>query len=218
MRRELMKDHFDQASQARDAVVRGQLALAEAPLTWLGQHGFAKDLPADWRPHIDRMQQAAVEATKLSTLAAAAAGVSAMASECGACHQALSRGPELEPTGLESDDSTKPLSAQAALQHRMDEQLWGIERMWEGLVIPSDHAWREGAKSLGELKAHPLVAAKLRARLERVRSLGVEASAASNAELRARSYARILAECGSCHAESGVDPGATPEPEQPSEP
>jgi mono/diheme cytochrome c family protein len=214
-----MQDHFGQASQARDAIVRGQLALAEAPLIWLGQHAFAKNLPAEWHPHIDRMQRAALEANRLSTLTAAADGVSAMASECGGCHSALGRGPTLTPSDwTELDEAAKPLAAQAALQQRMDKQLWGIERMWEGLIVPSDLAWQQGAQSLSELKAHPNVAAKLRARLGRVRALGTQARAASDAAARGQAYARILAECGSCHAELGVDPGAAGEPAPTSKP
>jgi cytochrome c553 len=208
-----MQDHFGQASQARDAVVRGQLALAEAPLIWLGQHSFPKNLPAEWRPHIDRMQRAALDATQGSTLTAAADGVAALAFECGACHKAQGRGPKLEPSDwTELDEASKPPAAQAALEQRMHKQLWGIERMWEGLVIPSDVAWQQGALSLSELKAHPNVAAKLRARLQRVRALGAEARAAGDAYARSQAYARVVAECGSCHAELGVDPGAAGEP------
>jgi len=204
----LMKDHFGLASQARDAIVRGRLEEAEAPLVWLGQHAFSKNMPESFRPHIDRMQEAARKAKSENTLQAAAQAVATMALECGACHTALRSGPKFEPSDwTELGDPKAQVAPRAALRERMHEELWAMERLWEGLVGPWDDAWREGSKSLRGLKGHSGVPAVHRARLEAVKALGQEASGLDQGAARAQLYGRVLAECGSCHASAGIDPG-----------
>jgi mono/diheme cytochrome c family protein len=89
----------------------------------------------------------------------------------------------------------------------MHVQLWAIEQLWQGLIGPSDAAWQSGAGSLQEGSGHPRLPRAQRVRLERVRALGGEAGSAASGADRGRIYGRILAECGSCHASTGVDPG-----------
>jgi mono/diheme cytochrome c family protein len=201
---DLMKDHFGMASQVRDAVVRGQLEQAEAPLVWLGQHGLASSMPATWRIHVERMQLTARRASSASTLAAAGQAVGQLAAECGACHATLRQGPEFEPSDV---NDLGPTGASPALRERMHRQLWAIERLWEGLVGPSNAAWQAGADNLRQGHGHSRVPAPQQARLERVRGLGVEAGDAASRADRGQIYGRILAECGNCHASAGIDPG-----------
>jgi cytochrome c556 len=212
---DLMKDHFSLASQARDAVVRGRLEQAEGPLVWLGQHALAKDMPSTWRLHVERMQQAARRALTEGTLASAGQAIGATAAECGACHTMVHRGPKFEPSDFNDLRESDTKGARAELQERMHGHLWAIERMWEGLVGPSDDAWRAGAETLREGQGHPRVAKAASKRLELVRSLGGEARDVTDGAGRAAIYGRILAECGGCHAGSGVElggPGTADEP------
>jgi cytochrome c553 len=203
-----MRDHFSAATQARDAIVRGRLEHAEAPLTWLGQHAAAKDMPATWRPHVERMQSAARQAKDEGTLAAAAQAIAVTAAQCGACHELVHRGPEFRSAA--SADTHQPSAAatpRAELRERMHDHAAAIERLWHGLVGPSDAAWREGGERLGRAHGHPPVPPAQRARLERVRALGEQARAVTSDGDRTATYGRILAECGSCHARAGLDPG-----------
>lgn len=209
----LMKDHFGVATQARDAVVRGRLEQAEGSLTWLGQHTAARDMPAAWQPYVERMQQAARKAKAESTLAAAGRAIADTAAECGACHAALHQGPEFAADAREKPGAAVPPSTQRAeLRERMHEHASAIERLWQGLIGPSDRAWREGAESLSVLHDHGHVPIARLARLGSIRALGERAGNLPSAPERAALYGRILAECGDCHASAAVDPGALERP------
>jgi hypothetical protein len=212
----LMKDHFGAATQARDAVVRGRLEDAEAPLTWLGQHSAARDMPSTWQPYVERMQQAARKAKAESTLAAAARAIAGTAAECGACHAALHQGPAFQASAPgEPRSAAAPPTPRAQLRERMHEHASAIEQLWQGLIGPSDSAWRQGAESLGRLHDHPPVPAAQRARLARIQALGEQAGALAGGPERAALYGRLLAECGDCHTIAAVDPGALKGPGAP---
>ena len=84
----------------------------------------------------------------------------------------------------------------------MARHQWAADRLWEGLIAPSDQAWLSAAELLLEA---PLALAdsqhtdQTRALTERVRGLGLEARSAARSGDRARIYAEFLGTCAVCH-------------------
>lgn len=92
---------------------------------------------------------------------------------------------------------------------RMHRHAWGSERLWEGLMAPSDAAWQAGAAALAHA---PVKTPKLPAgapkdfasSLTKLRDLGVQASQATSAEERSKVYALTLAMCAECHSQAAI--------------
>jgi hypothetical protein len=190
----VMRAHFHDALLIRQAVIAGTPEQAANPATVLALIENLDDLPAGWRDFVERMQQDARRITDSTSSAQAAAAAADLGVACGLCHQKLG-GPRV---------SGEPPPAQGTtLEQRMKRHMWASERLWEGLVVPSDDAWNTGAKALaGEpfpeeiLKSggvHARSAAKDFAAL-------VAKAATKKAPLeRAGVYAELLVTCGGCH-------------------
>ena len=92
----------------------------------------------------------------------------------------------------------------------MVRHLWAADRMWEGLVGPSEAAWTAGAEAMAETQ--PAMAGALRASvsgqgagvfLEELGLLAQEAKDARGIDARADVYGRLLGTCDRCHSQLG---------------
>lgn len=200
---EHMKDHFAQALQARDALIRGDLVAMGPPAAWLADHRLSETLPEQWRPHVGDMQNAAKLAQQAGDVAVAADAVGSMGAACGRCHQALGatvQFPGQSPEGKES-----------SVADRMMRHRWAEARMWEGLVGPADTAWDAGVAALQDAPLHPEMLAENRSPpkdvvdlADRVHSVGLRGKLAKDSESRARLYGQYLASCEACHVKLRV--------------
>lgn len=77
--------------------------------------------------------------------------------------------------------------------------------MWDGLVMPSDDAWRSGTVTITRA---PLVAPEqaqkpvppaLHERIEVTRELGKQARLATTYQERGRVFGELIAGCAQCH-------------------
>ena len=89
----------------------------------------------------------------------------------------------------------------------MIRHLWAADRLWEGLVGPSEEAWRAGALAMAETQAElasefraSSAAGRIGAFLEEVSLLAKEAVDAEGLEDRADVYGRLLGTCDRCHS------------------
>ena len=83
----------------------------------------------------------------------------------------------------------------------MVRHLWAADRMWEGLVGPSDDAWLAGSSALAGSLSLP--SGNVRGPEELLRQVGAlagEAETATGQEARAEIYGRLLGTCSQCHA------------------
>ena len=94
----------------------------------------------------------------------------------------------------------------------MVRHIWAADRMWEGLVGPSEEAWLAGAEALSE--TGPALAEAFRASLpagvlagflEEVNALANQAITSNERGERPGIYGRILDACHRCHAAKGHD-------------
>jgi len=193
-----MAAHFERARALRDGVIAGEIEDLRAPATWLASQIDEATFPEPWRAHVRQIHASARAIVEAATIDAAAGEVATMARTCGACHRALAGGPTLTiPPPPEHVPGTN--------SHMMRHQ-WAAERMWEGLVVPSDEAWERGAAALAE---SPLASEALTenvelpeealAMRERVHALGSRGKEVREPAERARIYGEFIAACATCH-------------------
>jgi cytochrome c553 len=208
-----MQDHFTQAIQALDAIVRGDRMAMKAPAEWLADHKLLATLPEVWKPHVGDLQNAARLALQANDLAVAADAMGAMGAACGRCHTEL--GVTLEFSGM------SPEGKESSVLDRMLRHQWAADRMWEGLIGPSDLAWSAGVAALQEAPLHPDMLADNQSPpqavvelAEKVHKLGQRGRLIQERGARAKLYGEYVATCAECHTQLGVQFGATRPPQR----
>ncbi len=192
-----MVDHFDEALAIRDALIEGDLEAARRRARALVERRPA-DLPAQADRYAADFRVAAQAVIEAPDRGTAGRAVGRLAASCGACHQGLSVGVDLAPP---APPPTDPSTAGHMLRH-----LWAADRLWEGLVVPSDEAWARGAAALADAALRPETLSpdlplypKIEALALRVHSLGDEGKTAVDTGYRIDIYAGLLATCARCH-------------------
>ena len=189
-----MRGHFTTATLMQTAVIQADLETLRQQAQWLVQHPAPPDMPIGFSVFLENLHANARAAAAAETLADAAMAVAKTAASCGACHaQGAAQ------TWLDSD--VLPPGGETESQ-RMARHQWAADRLWEGLIAPSDQAWLNAAEVLLEA---PLALTGTRdteqtmALTERVHSLGQQARSAARSSDRVRIYAEILGTCADCH-------------------
>jgi cytochrome c553 len=205
---EHMGVHFERATEARDALVFADLEAMREPFTWLSLHQPPPRLPGVGLPHFDAMRAAAAEGVEAQDIEAAAKAAAELAKACGGCHAAVEGGPTF-------DSSTLPPLEEGVKSH-MARHRWAADRMWEGLVVPSDSAWERAIVMLGEggVGEHEMPEAMRRSPRALELRKQVHALAGEDAPTaghRAELYATLLVACAECHTVTGT-PRPTPGP------
>ncbi len=202
-----MHGHLDQVGAVKAAVIAGDLAAVREPAFWLAEHE-EPGVPEPWIPYVDEMRRYAERAATSQDLTAAAAAVSEIARACGDCHLAsgfsVAFGYDQRPPGDVQN-----------LRTEMQRHLWAADRMWDGLIGPSDRAWKAGTDMLAEVQlTAPQVTSEESKQqqavdlVSRIQALGRQGSLASSRELRSGLYGEFLALCASCHSLTGGGPGS----------
>jgi len=88
----------------------------------------------------------------------------------------------------------------------MARHVWAADRMWVGLLGPSNAAWLDGARDFQggwldtqEVLVDPEDRIQMRALVRHVYDLGAEAAQATEPHRRAEIYGEFLATCADCH-------------------
>jgi hypothetical protein len=192
---EPMAEHFLQINAIRDAVIAGDLAATKEPSQWLIEHLVADDLPLRWRSHVPAIQRAAQAVHDAENVEAAAYAAAEAAAVCGQCHQDV----EVE---LKPSTEPEPLKDDTQFAY-MDRHAWGANRMWDGLVAPSDEEWQRGAKAFMEAPLHAEGASEELAKLaDRVHGIAATAATQTEPADRAGHFAALIATCADCHTKA----------------
>ncbi len=194
---EQMVKHFDEALAIRDALIEGDLEAARRRARSLGERK-PEALPAQAAGYVAEFRaaaQAVWEAPDRGTLARA---VGRLAASCGDCHRGSNVRVELEPPA--------PPPTDPGVTGHMWRHLWAADRLWEGLVVPSDEAWTRGTAALADAALRPEalspdlpVYPRIEALAQRVHVLAEEGSKAVDRRARIDIYAGLLATCARCH-------------------
>lgn len=198
-----MHRNLSRTVDIQTGVVQGDLEKAKKGAAWLLEQQDEMMVPREGtEPHRAMLAAAAriAEATDLGTVATQ---TGRLAEGCGSCHRAVGGGPRF----VVGNTSPKGTSQEA----QMIRHLWAADRMWEGLVGPSDEAWEAGAKAMAETQ--PALARAFEASasmpdpaglLREVNLLANEAVSAATLAERAEVYGRLLNTCNRCHAPAGI--------------
>ncbi len=197
-----MANHFDEALAIRDALIEGDLEAARHRARSLVERR-PTDLPGQAARYVAEFRAAAQAVVEAPDRGTAARAVGRLGASCGACHRGSNVQVELEPPA-------PPPTDPGAIGHML-RHLWAADRLWEGLVVPSDEAWAQGAAALADAALRPEALSpdvplypRIEALALRVHSLAGEGKTAVDTGLRIDIYAGLLATCARCH---GLLPG-----------
>lgn len=205
---EHMHQHLSAMRAMKAFIIAGQLDdnLREAAI-WVEEHEATQGLPGDWQPYVAAMRRYAGQVADARHLDFAAVSVGEMARVCGDCHDANN-----VQVGFGSYDSAPPPASNIRVQMR--RHLWAVDRMWEGLISPSDQAWRLGAETLAGVQVNAAdigVTGTQQRRVDyllgRARQIGAEGSTVESREARGALYGELLSLCADCHSMTGGGPG-----------
>jgi cytochrome c556 len=185
-----MDEHFMDISAIRDAVVDGDLATVTELSERLQVRESESDHPTEWDAHIDAVVALAGELRAADGLAPAAAKTAELGAACGACHHALDVHPPFDDAVEPGDDDSG-----AGIMRRHQ---WATERLWEGVVGPSDWAWTRGADAFADPPG--CVAGTDLEICATLHALGPRLVAATEPDTRATLYGELLGTCAACHA------------------
>lgn len=201
-----MRQHYQHVGEAQTAVIEGKLDQARAASRWVAERDSLPGLPAEARPFEAALHRNAAAGAVAVDLAAAARATGRMGASCGACHQALQRGPRFG-SGLSPEASDRPVS------NAMQRHIWGADRMWEGLISGSDTAWVAGARAIADPSTYRELFNPGSSRGESMRGLADvlqnsarQAIPETDQEHRAGLYAEVIGTCSGCHQMAHVTP------------
>jgi cytochrome c553 len=191
-----MQRHFDEASAIKDAAIDGDLETMHETAKWVVDSQDPTDYPLAWRPHVVRLVEAAQRVAQAGNVDAAAAATAEVAANCGGCHLAVQARPGFGALAEPADDgSTVGI---------MDRHQWAADRLWEGIVGPSDEAWTNGVRSFVSapgcrIDPEEPLSEYMTVLCRQVEGLGVRAASAHAQPERARVYGEFLRTCAACH-------------------
>jgi len=195
---------FEPRCDPRIGIMRGDLAQAQRAARDLVDHCQVHNAPDALRADVMSVADLAHRIAEAPDLAAAARTTALMGAACGSCHVAAS-------ARLDLAIVTTPTAGEGPTTTQMRRHYWASDRMWMGLVGPSDTNWAAGAAVLRDPTAYvsqvssratdPLKAESLAAR---VADLGTQAESAHGAD-RVMVYGEYLGACATCHT---LIPGA----------
>lgn len=193
-RERLMRAHFKETALIRKAVIDGALEAAVSPAADLKNMKGLGTIQKGWKPSLDALGNAAQRFGQSPDLPAAAAAIADIGVACGTCHKS-GGGPKVNVEAAPTPDKS--------LASQMKRHAWAAERLWEGLYVPSDAAWKAGADALAAEKFPEEVLKKggvhARSAATRFGTLAPTLAAQKTAGERAKVYAAVLETCSSCH-------------------
>lgn len=141
----IMDDHAALSVAARNALIRGDLPVAQQAMRKLAFFMEHVPPPAQGKEYARITQELAEQVRTSADLEEACMSFARLSYACGECHQALDRGPpmKLDPVP-EGDD----------IQTHMRRHYWAVERMWEALLAHSTGAFQSAAEVLAEAPLH----------------------------------------------------------------
>ncbi len=195
--REQMQEHYAAIRTIERAIVIGDKATARSQAQALAEHTPTKGV-TEYAEEIEAVKAAALSLSKEESIEGLAKGAAELASLCGHCH--------LVTTRITSFEWTEPPAEDGSAMDRMQRHLWAMDRLWEGLVGPSEMSWDEGSKVLGvnpfpvdKLPVDAEFQAEAKKQLAAIADLAKQASKAKELADRSKVYGALLETCSGCH-------------------
>ena len=203
-----MHEHLTRISTIKSAIVAGKLEEVREPATWLADHETAASLPAEFESYVIQMRRYARDVIEAQDLVSAAESVSKMAKTCGNCHL-------VNDVNMEFGYDQKPREDLEDVVTHMQRHQWAADRLWEGLIGPSDTAWNRGTDMLIDAPLQPSDVtmatehvAEISNIARRIHALGGIGTQPMTPDARSELYAELLGLCASCHTLLGRGPAS----------
>jgi hypothetical protein len=201
-----MTGHFARAGRLYGSVAAGNLDSVRVEAEALIAEEPGGGLGPKAQPYVEQLQAFAGLAARAPDVQAAASAVAQLGATCGACHAAMRRGPRYQVAG-------GPAAGGTAIATRMLRHRWAADRLWEGLIGPSDTSWEAGAAALYDA---PLYTDALTRDVEQyepvtqlawtVHDIGARARLEPSLTVRAELYGQLLGTCARCHRLLQISP------------
>lgn len=142
---QVMADHAGLSIAARNALIRGDLAMARQSMRKLAFFMEHVPFPDQGKEYARITKELAEQVREGSDLEEACMAFARLSYACGQCHHALDRGPpiKLDPAPDGHD-----------LTMHMRRHYWAVERMWEALLSDSPKTFQRAARVLAEAPLH----------------------------------------------------------------
>jgi len=222
---EVMAEHAGLSVAARNALIRGDLPVAQQAMRKLAFFMEHVPFPDQGKEYARVTKELANEVRQASDVEEASMAFARLSHACGQCHHALDRGP---PTNLDPTPEGKDLAM------HMRRHYWAVERMWEALLAHSPRAFQSAARQLAEApllgsrdpdsetpsgttrlayEVHDLAFAAAvegnNAEDDYVPNAGERREAKPTSRGQAEIFGQILAACSQCHTLVGAEPAFT---------
>lgn len=183
---------------ARDATVYGDVDGARDLLAELATQPMPEGVSSIWAPEVLQLHVSAGRGARAELPEGVANGVGLAAQSCGSCHSATGHSPalagQMEPPSADSPSTL------------MQRHAWAAQQLWDGLIIPSEERWDQGAAVLNESKLEPhslfqseYLAEVGAARVHQLQAATKHVLEAETWDERAEAYGTLLHSCSSCH-------------------
>jgi cytochrome c553 len=198
-----MHRNLSRTVDIQTGVVQGDLDRAKNAASWILAREDQMVFPPGAESYQEEMLAFATSISEAEDLRFVAAQTGQLAAACGSCHQAVGGGPNFVVGGSQPNGNSQ--------EAQMVRHLWAADRMWEGLVGPSEESWMAGARAMAETQ--PAMARVFRASthsnssegfLKNINLLATEALNAYELGQRAEVYGRLLDTCNRCHTPAGI--------------
>jgi len=203
-----MHEHLNRITTIKSSIIRDDLQGVREPASWLAEHDAVPGLPSNYAPYVELMRVYARQVVAATDIKSAAESVSRMARTCGNCHL-------VNHIELEFGFDTMPEDWADTITH-MQRHQWAVDRLWEGLIGPSDVAWSRGSEMLVDVPLSPVDfidaatdgadLAALDESAHRVHVLGGRGTNTRTPDARSTLYGELLGLCAECHTRLGGGP------------
>ena len=201
-----MHEHLTRIGTIKSAIIAGNLGDVDEPATWLAEHETVTGLPAEFESYVIQMKSYARRVIEADNLVSAAESVSNMAKTCGNCHL-------VNHVNLQFGYDRRPREDLEDLITHMQRHQWATDRLWEGLIGPSDAAWNRGTDMLIDAPLLPSDVtsatdnvAEIARISRRIHALGGIGTETKTPDARSELHAEVLGLCASCHTLLGRGP------------
>jgi cytochrome c553 len=196
-----MREHFQRVGEVENAVIRGDLDAVRAPATWLASHDSSIELGKASASQVATLKEAARKAADAKDIPSAAVATAQMIAACGDCHRAAG----VVPAPQKPEAPSIGGSVGHMLEHKVATDL-----MSDGLIVPSDTMWKQGADDLKQAPLRPAelprdqkLTPQISAAENHIHDLATRAAQASEEATRVDSYGKIISTCAECHGLHG---------------
>jgi hypothetical protein len=197
--RSYLLTHYADSVGMRRALINGKLDDFRAAAAALAKAEGTPPPRAEYRMQVDAVRVAARSAREALSIGAGAVALGKLGAACASCHLKFG-GPDSPVAPQQLSEHTDPsMVAHAA----------ATDRLWEGLIFPSDSSWASGMDGLLDAPKLDSDVADVAAAARHLRELAGKGKSAG-VEQRAAIFASVLTTCTGCHARVGVSVRSTP--------